>query len=135
MNNLREYYELPNKINSVLIIGDTNYYSDLNVEVEIISSIDVPCQRIISLDDFLNKKKRLFYFKYDTIILEQSYIEKTLYKIIHYFSEHKFQLNILIDNNYKIEENYEIISLFENSNFDSQIIERENDILIIIKRW
>lgn len=135
MKDLIKYYELPIDIKSVLIVGDTNYYKDTDIEVEVVSSNDVVCHRLVTLENFLNKRKRLIYFKYNTIILEQAYIESMLSKLVHLMAEEKFHLSILIDNNYKIEDNYEIISLFENPNFDSKIIERENDVLIVIKRW
>ncbi|MEG0686691.1 MAG: hypothetical protein RR425_05335 [Erysipelotrichales bacterium] len=123
-----------NDISNILIVGDENYFIDSNKEVEVISKEKVVCTRLLDYNDFLDKKKRTIYFKYNNIILEERYVD--LLKDLKYlYSDTNFKLGIILAKDYKIEYNNDIISLLKDNNFTSKIYEDlDGYILIEIKR-
>ncbi|MEG0283453.1 MAG: hypothetical protein RR601_01495 [Erysipelotrichales bacterium] len=123
-----------NDISNILIVGDENYFIDSNKEVEVISKEKVVCTRLLDYNDFLDKKKRTIYFKYNNIIVEERYVD--LLKDLKYlYSDTNFKLGIILAKDYKIEYNNDIISLLKDNNFTSKIYEDlDGYILIEIKR-
>ncbi|MEG0569841.1 MAG: hypothetical protein RR543_05625, partial [Erysipelotrichales bacterium] len=99
-----------------------------------ISKEKVVCTRLLDYNDFLDKKKRTIYFKYNNIIVEERYVD--LLKDLKYlYSDTNFKLGIILAKDYKIEYNNDIISLLKDNNFTSKIYEDlDGYILIEIKR-
>lgn len=131
MNELKDYIT-DNSINNVLIVGDTNYYEDSNVEVEMISKNKPDCLRLINDKQFLNKNKRLIYYKYKNIIIEQEYIY-LLAELKYYFEDHELNLWIILDKDFLIEEDDLLMSLLEDKKFKIDLIEIDNYLLMRVR--
>lgn len=123
---------IDDNINNVLIAGDINYYENSDVEVEMISDKKIECLRLIKPEQFINKDKRLIYYKYKNIIIEQDYLG-LITELKYYFEDHDLNLWIILPRDYLIEKNALLINLLEDKKYHIDLIEYKENLLMRVK--
>jgi len=120
-------------IHDALIIGDNNYFAD-DVEIEMIADEKIEgIIRFITTTDFVNDVKKPFYYKYNNVVIEEKYLN-LFNKVKYYFEDKNFNLVIILEANYPIEDSDILISLLENKMFKSKIVEKEDHTFIVVER-
>lgn len=131
-NYLKKLIENKN-ITNILCFSDRNYFIDTTYETEIISENEVEAMRWFSKNNFLNKKRRPLYYKYNLIVIEEAYL-KLLNDAFSYWADNNAQIVLILSNNFKIEYNNEIIKLLDNQRYQSKINNIGDDVIIEVSR-
>ncbi|MDF9866870.1 hypothetical protein OKW22_000425 [Bacilli bacterium PM5-3] len=127
-------YRYMRNINNVLIVGDINFFDDDNIEVEMISDHKQEnVVRYINILDFINDKKKPFYFKYNNIIIEEKYLD-IFGDVKYFFEDNNFKLLIILNKEYQIEKSDTLIKILDNKLFDTKIFSDDNFQILEITR-
>jgi len=118
----------------ILLISDDNCFLNKNNDVEVISSYPISITRNISIDDFLHNRKKPMYSQYHYIIIKDQYVDLVFPKINYYFAKKDFTLALIVDTKYKLENNYYINQLMNNSDYQTKFYDNDDKLVIVFRR-
>lgn len=127
-----EFLELSEIYNNVLIISDKNYFFDTNFDVEIISRNKVSATYYLNFDDYINKRKYTFNYKYKKIIIDQEYIDYL--KTFSYLLDDNYKLIIVLDKNFIIEQHFDLVDFAFKDNIINSYIYVDDKLLLTCQK-
>jgi len=131
---MNKYEGIDYDAKEVLLVSNENCYLNKYCEVEAISAYPISATRNIDIDDFLNNRKRLVYSNYHYIIIKDQYVDLVFPKITYYFAKSNFTLAIIVDPDYKFENNVYLHKLLSDERYQVHFYDSLGKKVIVFRR-
>lgn len=118
----------------VLLISDNNCFLNKNTDVEAISNYPISNQRNLNIDEFLNNHKRPMCLHYNYVIIVGNYVDMVFPKISYYFALNNFRLDIIVDKDYKLENNTYLLNLMNDPNVKTTFNDNGDFLVVNFRR-